>query len=120
MDTARLRALRTFPQVQTLLRSLLADRELIPPQSELIAEPDKLPRDLRHVLARAEERGHAWCAWVQAGELTALTADVSEDGSRMYARPVLQVFVHDHTGRVIGSSGWLETEVNRWSACELR
>ncbi len=92
---------------------------MVPPESELIVQPDRLPAELRQVLTRAESSGRAWFAWMQGDQVTAVSADVNEDGSRRHARPVLQVFLHDVNGRVIGSSGWLEIRLNCWAACEI-
>jgi hypothetical protein len=117
MDTARLRALRTFPRVQALLRSLLGDQKLVPPQARYLTLPHELPRALQDKLSRAEKQGRGWCAWCVGEQFAAVSADIDEAASRMHARPVLQVFLHDETGRVIGSSGWLETQPERWSMC---
>jgi hypothetical protein len=117
VDTARLRALRTYPVVQALLRSFLLDQKPIPVESQLITAPGDLPTALRTTVDRAERNGRAWCAWRVLGEVCAITADVDEPGSRMYARPVLQVLWHDLNGRVIGASEWLETYPNHWCAC---
>ena len=120
VDTARLRALRTYPQVHDLLRSLMSDLNLIPRNSELVGQLDALPVPMKRALLRAENRNRGWCAWRDAGVPVALTADVSEAASRMQGSPVLQLFLHDCQGRVIGSSGWLQTQLHGWSACEIK
>jgi hypothetical protein len=104
--------------VQALLRSLLAHRELIPAGGRLLALSQQLPHPLQDTLLRAEKRGRAWCAWRVDDEFGAISADIDEAASRIYARPVLQVFLHDVTGRIIGCSGWLEAEPARWSSCQ--
>jgi hypothetical protein len=117
VDTARLRALRTFPRVQALLRSLLGHQQLVPPEGRFLTLSNELPPSLQDTLSRAESQGLGWCAWHVNDEFAAISADVDEGASRIYARPVLQVFLHDATGRVIGSSGWLETQPGRWASC---
>lgn len=117
MDTARLRALRTFPRVQALLRSLLGCQSLVPAEAYFLNLLEELPRPLQDNLARAEKEGRGWCAWRVNDQLAAISADIDEAASRMHARPVLQLFLHDDSGRVIGSSGWLETQPDRWCAC---
>ncbi len=116
MDTARLRVLRTFPEVQALLRSFLSSRELLPSHNELINLSD-MPSGIRDSIERARSDGRAWCAWRSGTDVNAVTAELDEDGSRAYKRPVLSVLLHNPSGHVIGSSIWLESEPGSWSHC---
>ncbi len=117
MDTARLRALRTFPEVQTLLQSFLLDRNLLPPQSQLIKPDDELQSGLWDTIDRAQRQGNAWCAWRHDSDVYGITAQLDELGSRAYGRPVLLVLLHNMSGHVIGSSCWLENQPGSWSHC---
>jgi len=63
MDTARLRTLRTLPELHVLLRTFLTDRQLLPAESELITMEGELPEGLRSAITRAQNQGHAWSAW---------------------------------------------------------
>ncbi len=116
MDTARLRVLRTYPELQALLRSLLLNQMLLPADSELLGPSSEISPDLREALERAERDGRAWSAWQRKGELSAVSAQLDEEGSRAHGRPVLLVFLHDALGRVVGSSSWLEVQPGSWAA----
>jgi len=118
VDTARLRVLRTYPQVQTLLAALIANQELIPAGDHRVLQLDRLPGAMRKAVRRAQRSDRAWAAWHKGSDCFAITAELNEEGSRMHARPVLQVFLHDIQGRVIGSSLWLETRPDHWAPCE--
>lgn len=118
MDTARLRGLGTFPRVQVLLGELITDQNLIPAGSQNVSNPDTLPGPLKASIQRAERHGSAWSAWASESELFAVTGNLDASGSRMHAKPVLQVLLYDGKGRVIGSSKWLEIRPTRWTACE--
>jgi hypothetical protein len=118
VDTARLRVLRTYPQVQALLTSLLSNQRLISEDDHQLLQLDKLPSSLKAAVTRAERRGKAWVAWRKGPDCSGITAELDEATSRMHSRPVLQVFLHDVHGRVIGSSLWLETHPNHWARCE--
>jgi hypothetical protein len=117
-DTARLRGLSTFPRVQVLLGELITDRKLIPSGSQAVTRLDGLPDALRACMQKAERQGAAWYAWTAERELFAITGRIDDVSSRMYAKPVLGVLLHDAKGRVIGSSKWLERRSNQWAACE--
>ena len=117
MDTERLRTLRTLPELQALLGSFLADRQLLPLQSELITQEDELPQGLRSAIGRAENQAHVWRVWRHQSEVNAVTAQLDEDASRLHGRPVLLVFLHNVSGQVIGSSKWLETRPGHWTHC---
>jgi hypothetical protein len=117
VDTARLRTLRTLPELQALLSSFLADRQLLPVQSELITREGELPEGLRGAIRRAENQDHAWRAWRHQSEVNAVSAQLDEDASRLHGRPVLLVFLHNALGQVIGSSKWLETRPGVWTHC---
>jgi hypothetical protein len=117
-DTARLRGVGTFPRVQVLLGELITDRKLVPSGSRNLLNPDTLPQALKSSIGRAERLGNAWCAWTSGRELFAITGELDDVGSRMHAKPVLRVLLHDGKGRVIGSSKWLEVRPTRWTACD--
>jgi hypothetical protein len=114
MDTERLRVLRTAPELQALLRSLLLEQRLVPAGSQLLDLASLSPQ-LQQALERAERDGRVWCAWVQNGELSAVSAHIEEHQSRAHGRPVLLVFLHDQSGRVIGSTAWLEAKPGSWA-----
>jgi hypothetical protein len=113
LDTARMRVLRMFPQVQTLLADLIKQRALIPPRAQLLGM-DLLSVGLKNTLVKAEGRGCPWHAWTVGGETFAITGTLEDTSSRMHARPVLRVLLYDIQGRVIGSSQWLETQPGQW------
>jgi len=117
-DTARLRGPGTFPRVQVLLGELITDRKLIPSDSRTVTHLEGLPAALRACIQKAERQGGAWCAWLSERELFAITGRIDDVGSRMHAKPVLGVLLHDAKGRVIGASKWLERCSNQWTACE--
>jgi len=117
-DTARLRGLCTFPRVQVLLGELITDRKLIPSGSRDVPNLEALPDALRSCIRKAERQGSAWYAWLSNRELFAIAGHIDDVGSRMHARPVLEVRLYDGKGRVIGSSKWLEIRSNQWTACE--
>lgn len=117
-DTARLRRLSTFPRVQVLLGDLITDRKLIPCGSQTVTQLESLPGALKACIQKAERQGIAWCAWTCERELFAITGNIDDVSSRMHARPVLRVLLHDAKGRVIGSSKWLERRSNQWTAYE--
>ncbi len=117
-DTARLRGLTTFPRVQVLLGELITDQKLIPSGSRTVTHLEGLPAALKGCMQKAERLGSAWCSWTAERELFAITGRIDDVSSRIYAKPVLQVFLYDGKGRVIGSSKWLERRSNQWTACE--
>jgi len=108
-----MRVLRMFPQLQTLLADLIKTRGLVPPNAPLLGI-NMLSNGLKSRLVKAEREGCHWRAWSVGGETFALTGTLEEAPSRMHARPVLGLFLHDHQGRVIGSSTWLETQPGQW------
>jgi hypothetical protein len=116
MDTARLRALRTFPRVHVLLGELITNRKLIPFGSRDIRNLDALPDPLKVSLLKAERTGCAWYAWNCDSELFALAGNIDDTSSRMHAKPVLSVLLYDGKGRVIASSKWLEIQPNCWTS----
>jgi len=120
MDTATLPRLGTYPKAQMLLRSVMLDKALVPTAAEFVTGLQELPTGLRSVLEHAECNGLGWCTWRLHGELRALTGELDETTSRLHARPVLKVLLHDGRGRVVGCSGWLETQPGVWALCELR
>jgi hypothetical protein len=115
MDTARLRVLRTLPELQGLLRSFLLDQKLVAPETELFGASSEMPSELRDAMDRAERDGRVWSVWRKEGELAAVSAQLDEDGSRAHGRPVLVLFLHDAAGRVIGSTSWLEAKPGAWT-----
>jgi hypothetical protein len=117
-DTVRLRGPGSFPSAQVLLGELITDRKLIPAGSRTVQQLDTLPPALKSSIQRAERQGNIWCAWHRDGELSAITGRIDDVSSRMHARPVLNVFLYDGKGRVIGSSKWLEIRPYEWTACE--
>ena len=118
IDTARLRGLGHFPRVEVLLGELISDQKLIPSGSRNIQKLEALPGPLKSILLRAESKGSVWCAWSSEREVFAITGHLDDVSSRMHAKPVLSVLLHDGKGRVIGSSQWLEIQPNRWTTCE--
>src|SRR6185312_8381743 len=104
MDTARLRALRTFPRVQVLLGELITNQNLIPAGSLDIKDLNALGEALKASVLKAERKGSAWYAWSSNHELFAMAGSVDEAASRMHAKPVLSVLLYDGKGRVIGAS----------------
>jgi hypothetical protein len=114
MDTARLRVLRTSPEIRALLLSFLHHRELLPSNSEFI-NPEVAPGGLRRTIDHAQRGGRAWCAWRCGADVNALTAELDEIGCRTHGRPVLLLFLHNASGQVIGSSSWLESRPGHWS-----
>jgi hypothetical protein len=117
-DTARLRGPGSFPSAQVLLGELITDRKLVPSGSQTVQRLDALPSALKASLQRAERQGKVWCGWNCNGELSAIAGCIDDVSSRMYAKPVLSVFLYDGKGRVIGSSKWLEVLPNQWTDCE--
>lgn len=118
MDTARLRALRTFPRVHVLLGELITNQRLIPAGSQDIKHLDALPDPLKAGILKADRNGCAWYAWSCDSELFAIAGNIDEGASRMHAKPVLSVLLYDCKGRVIASSKWLEMRPNCWTACD--
>src|SRR6185437_1561288 len=99
MDTARLRALRTFPRVHVLLGELITNRKLIPSGSLDVKDPDSLASGLRAGVLKAQRNGCAWYAWSCNREFYAIAGSIDEASSRMHARPVLSVLFYDGKGR---------------------
>lgn len=95
MDTARLRALGTFPRVQTLLGECITHWKLVPSNSRGIQNPDSLPGALKASVLRAERRGQTWYAWCSEHEVFAMTGNLDEVSSRMHAKPVSVVHLYD-------------------------
>jgi hypothetical protein len=119
MDTARLRALRTFPKVHILLGELITNQKLIPADSLDLKDPDTFTGALKASLLKAEGNGYSWYAWSANREVYAIAGSIDEVSSRMHARPVLSVLFYDGKGRVIGSSKWLEVRPNFWAGCDF-
>jgi hypothetical protein len=117
MDTARLRALRTFPRVQVLLGELITNQKLIPGGSLDLRDLNALASRLKASVLKAEQNGCAWYAWSCNREVYAIAGSIDEASSRMHAKPVLSVLFYDGKGRVIGSSKWLEIRPNLWTGC---
>jgi hypothetical protein len=109
-----MRVLRMFPQARTLLADLVKNRGLIPTQAQMLSL-DMLSVGLKATLTKATHKGDPWLAWSVNGETFAVTGTLEEASSRMHARPVLGILLHDQQGRVIGSSSWLETHPGQWS-----
>ena len=117
-DTAPMRGLGTFPRSEVLLGELITNQKLIPAGSRIARAVEILPRSLKPSIQKALRCKNVWCAWTCGNEWFAITALVDDVGSRMHAKPVLQVFLLDGKGRTIGASKWLEVRPNQWTSCE--
>jgi hypothetical protein len=120
VDTTVLRALRLGPQINVLLRSLVLNASLVPAESVFLNFTSELPAGLRLVLESAQLQGMAWCAWRTGDEVSAVSAELDEPLATQHGRPVLRVLHHDGLGGTDGPAGWIESEPDVWSRCDLR
>ncbi len=119
VDTTILRALRLGPEINVLLRSLVLNRNLVPPEGVFLNFTSELPSGLRLVLETAQLQGMAWCAWRNGDEVAAVSAELDEELARKHGHPVLRLSHHDGLGRTDGPVGWLESAPDVWSPCGL-
>jgi hypothetical protein len=119
VDTTQLRALRLGPEIHVLLRSLVLNRNLVPPDAVFLNFTTELPSELAHVLEDMQRAGQAWCAWRDEHQAYAVSAESDEALSTMLGRPVLRLSHHDELGAIVGATCWLESEPDTWVPCDL-
>jgi hypothetical protein len=119
VDTTKLRALHLGPEIHVLLRSLVLNRQLVPPEGVFLNFTSELPAGLGRTLEAVQREGKAWCAWRDGDRVCAVSAEIDEGLSPMAGHTVLRVSEHDNAGRVVETSCWLEREPDTWAPCEL-
>lgn len=118
VDTTQLRALRLGPEIHVLLRSLVLNRSLVPPEGVFLNFTSELPAPLGEVLEGIQREGKAWCAWRDGDRVQAVSAEMDEALTPMVGHPVVRLSKHDATGRIVESTCWYENEPDQWSPCE--
>jgi len=118
VDTTQLRALRLGPEVHVLLRSLVLNRNLVPPEGIFLNFTSELPPELAVALDDIQREGKAWCAWRDERGVHAVSGEMDEALSPMVGHPVLRLSRHDVTGAVVECTCWFESKPDTWSPCE--
>jgi hypothetical protein len=119
VDTTQLRALRLGPEIHVLLRSLVLNRNLIPPEGVFLNFTSELPAPLGEVLEGVQHEGNAWCAWRAGEDVHAVSAEIDTGLSPMVGHPVVRLSQHDAAGRIVESTCWYESGPDEWTACDL-
>ncbi len=119
VDTTQLRALRLGPEIHVLLRSLVFNRNLVPPEGVFLNFTTELAPELAQVLEDLQRDGKAWCAWRDQHEVNAVSAEIDEALSPMLGHPVLRLSRHDGLGRIVEATCWYESEPDVWTPCDL-
>jgi hypothetical protein len=118
VDTTQLRGLRLGPEIHVLLRSLVLNRNLVPPEGVFLNFTSELPAELGQVLEDLQRGGKAWCAWRDDHQVHAVSAEIDEALSPMLGHPVLRLSRHDGLGHIVESTCWFESEPDTWAPCD--
>jgi hypothetical protein len=118
VDTTQLRALRLGPEIHVLLRSLVLNRNLVPPAGVFLNFTSELPPELAAALEGVQRDGKAWSAWRDEEGVHAVSAEIDEALSPMVGHPVLRLSRHDSVGQVIECTCWFESEPDTWTPCD--
>ena len=119
VDTTLLRALRLGPEIHVLLRSLVLNRNLVPPEGVFLNFTSELPAPLGEALDGIQRAGKSWCAWRDGDQVRAVSAEIDEGLTPMVGHPVVRLSQHDAAGRIVETTCWYESEPDKWTACDL-
>ena len=90
----------------------------LPKSCEEVRDLSALPSQLRRVLIREIEQGHAWACWGTNFQMWLFTGELSLTLSRERRAPVLRVSLYDELGDLKETGAWLAGRDGQWSRVE--
>jgi ABC-type branched-subunit amino acid transport system substrate-binding protein len=119
MHTMKLLAIQQPSRLETLLESLVANQNWVPPDARPITDHSELSSALQKLAIKVANSEGAWRAWASYDGVRLFIAEMSLELSRERGCPVLQVSYYTDAGRLQLYSLWVQPADGGWRQCTL-